>query len=509
MAAEGHTCFIVSEFLDGPDLRQWSRSRPHTIQEALAITADIADALAYAHAERTVHRDMKPGNVILTSHAGGLRPVIVDFGLALSESAENSLGQIGSIAGTPNYMSPEQVRGEGHRIDGRTDIYSLGVILYRLLCGQLPFSGTDISALMNRIVNELPVPPRQHLRSIPATVEAICLKAMAKDISDRYTTAGDLANELRAEVERLSVRATPENDAKQPAKTKKQDAVRRQVSVLSLGCDLFESEEFMEDVDPEQQHAILREYQQLCRTVVGEFDGSVMQASGEVTIACFGYPSAHEDSAARAVRAGLKMVEETQNLQQRIQQEHDIEFHVWGGVHTGQAILQELEDGTLSMMGDARNVAVKLENVSEDDAIVVTEATHRIVSDFFDSESHGKLKVRGLSRKLGIFLILGESEARHRLDVTDNVALTPMVGRDTELTLLKDVWEEADEGDGHVVCVIGEAGLGKSRLVRELREHVRIESEESVCHGMAMFSILPEHRVSSGHRLPPDSSGVS
>ena len=480
IAADGQNCFIVSEFLDGPNLNQWTRSGPHSIQEALTIVAAIADALAYAHSERTVHRDMKPANVILTSQADGLRPVIVDFGLALSESAENSLGRVGSVAGTPNYMSPEQIRGEGHRIDGRTDIYALGVILYRLLCGRLPFSGSDVSTLMHRISHELPVPPRQHLRSIPATVESICLKAMAKEISERYTTAGDMASELRAEIGRLSAKPEPQSEAKTPTRSGKQDAVRRQVTVLSFGCDLFESEEFMEDVDPEHQHEILREYQQVGRSVISEFDGCVLQSSGEITTACFGYPSAHEDSAARAVRAGLKLISAVQHLQERLQKEHDIEFSVWGGVHTGQAILQELEDGTLSMMGDARNVALKLENVSEDDAIVVTEATHRIVSGFFESESHGKLKVRGVSRKIGIFLILGESEARHRLDVADNIALTPMVGRDTEFALLKEVWEEAEEGDGHVVCIIGEAGLGKSRLVRELREHVRGESHESI-----------------------------
>src|SRR5262249_32561013 len=126
-------------------------------------------------------------------------PVLVDFGLALSESSAGTiLAQPGLVMGTPNYMSPEQVRGEAYRIDGRTDIYSLGVILYRMLSGRLPFAEGTASDLFAAVLGQDPRPPRQFVRGLPRELERICLKALAKKAADRYTTASDLAHDLRA-----------------------------------------------------------------------------------------------------------------------------------------------------------------------------------------------------------------------------------------------------------------------------------------------------------------------
>lgn len=163
-------------------------------QQTVEIVASVADGLAAAHAKGVIHRDVKPANIIVTRRAEGSVPVIVDFGLAVSEDIARERGE---VAGTPNYMSPEQAVGEGHRIDGRTDIYSLGVILYRMLCGQLPFRAPSVSQLLREVIEDEPRPPRQFIHSIPRDLEQICLRAMAKRIADRYTTAGDFAADLR------------------------------------------------------------------------------------------------------------------------------------------------------------------------------------------------------------------------------------------------------------------------------------------------------------------------
>src|SRR5262245_23999233 len=192
-------CYIVSEYLDGPDLNHWLENRTLGWQEAARITASLAEALAVAHARNIVHRDVKPANIIMTESGEGFVPVLVDFGLALSESSAGTLlAKPGLVLGTPNYMSPEQVRGEVHRIDGRTDIYSLGVVLYRMLSGRLPFTDASVSELFAAVLAQEPRPPRQFVRGLPRELERICLKALAKKSADRYTTASDLAHDLRA-----------------------------------------------------------------------------------------------------------------------------------------------------------------------------------------------------------------------------------------------------------------------------------------------------------------------
>ena len=199
VGVEEGVCYIVSDYLDGPDLNAWLQGRTPSWQETVRVVASVADALAAAHARGTIHRDVKPANVIMSQRAEGLVPVLVDFGLALSESSAAMPGaQRGQISGTPDYMSPEQASGEGHRIDGRTDIYALGVILYRMLSGQLPFKASSVPELLRIVIEDEPRPPRQFVHGIPRELERICLKAMAKQITDRYTTAGDLATELRS-----------------------------------------------------------------------------------------------------------------------------------------------------------------------------------------------------------------------------------------------------------------------------------------------------------------------
>ncbi len=184
-------CFVVSKYIDGEDLAARIKRSRLTVIESVQLVATVAEALHYAHKRGLVHRDIKPGNILIDKNGAAF---VVDFGLALREQ---DLGKGARYAGTPAYMSPEQARGEGHRVDGRSDIFSLSVVLYELLVGRRPFTGETSFELLEAISEHEPKPPRQIDDNIPKELDRICLKALSKRASERYSTANDMADDLR------------------------------------------------------------------------------------------------------------------------------------------------------------------------------------------------------------------------------------------------------------------------------------------------------------------------
>jgi serine/threonine protein kinase/TPR repeat protein len=189
---DGDSVFIVSDFVRGIPLSEWLSGQQPTMRQAAELCVAIAEALQHAHDRGVIHRDLKPANILID---GDGRPHLMDFGLARREVGEVTVTLDGQVLGTTAYMSPEQAQGEAHTADARSDVYSLGVILFQLLTGELPFRGSA-RMLMHQVIHEEPPSPRKFNARIPRDLETIALKCIEKDPSRRYRTARAVASDL-------------------------------------------------------------------------------------------------------------------------------------------------------------------------------------------------------------------------------------------------------------------------------------------------------------------------
>src|SRR3954471_2283712 len=196
--------YMAMEFIEGVELRSlFAEGRPLPVTQAISIAAQVAEGLGYAHDHGVVHRDIKPANIMVVQ-SGPVK--ITDFGIARMRASSQELTQTGMMLGSPKYMSPEQVIGK--RADHRSDIFSLGVILYEMLCGSAPFNGENVTALMYQIVNFVPPAPSTLNRAVPQLLDYIIAKMIAKPVDERYQDATEAARDLHECERQLAAAAT-------------------------------------------------------------------------------------------------------------------------------------------------------------------------------------------------------------------------------------------------------------------------------------------------------------
>jgi predicted ATPase/class 3 adenylate cyclase len=252
------------------------------------------------------------------------------------------------------------------------------------------------------------------------------------------------------------------------------EAERRQMTFLF--CDIKDSVPLSVRIDPEELRNILADYQRVCHTVAGRFEGKIARYEGDGIMYYFGYPFAHEDEAQRGVRSGLAIMEGIAQLNLRLERERGMRVQVRIGVHTGLVVAGDIAtDPELerdAAIGAPPNIASRLQDQAAPDSMVISSATYNLIAGYFHCQDLGFVTLRGISKPMAIYQVLNESSARTRLDVAAIRGLPPMEGRDAELGLLTKLWREACASNGRAALVIGEPGIGKSRLVWALEEHV-------------------------------------
>jgi class 3 adenylate cyclase/predicted ATPase len=491
---QGGVSYAVTELLEGQTLRARLTEAPIPQGQALGYALQIARGIAAAHRKGVVHRDLKPDNLFLLPD-GHLK--ILDFGLAkrtvAAEDGEwgsvppvSDLTVPGTVMGTAGYMAPEQVRG--YTVDHRADIFSFGAILYELLSGRRAFKKETQADTMAAVLNESPPDLSTSGRIITPALAGIVRRCLQKAPQERYQSADDLIVALEeasaAPVESavqtsipVSIESGESAGAPRPTPTPSSrrgapEAERRQVTLLVCGCGVFDSEAYLERLDAEDQARVLREFREACERAAEPFDGTVVQCDEHGLLLCFGYPVAFEDGARRAAHAALEMLGEMTSLAERLRRQDALELAPWVGVHTGSAVVTG-GPGAISLVGEARNVAVRLRNVAVTGQIVCSAVTQRLIRGRFDCASLGEHRIRGQAHPIEIFRVRGVSETRNPIEAAGPAGLTPLTGRDVEIHLLEDRWERAQAGDGQVVLLVGEPGLGKSRLVYAMKRDIR------------------------------------
>ncbi len=253
-------------------------------------------------------------------------------------------------------------------------------------------------------------------------------------------------------------------------------AERRQLTVMF--CDLVGSTALSTQLDPEELREVIRAYRETCAAAISEFGGYLAKYIGDGLLVYFGYPQAHEDDAQRAVRTALGIVEAIQQLSfPIIQLPRSLQVRI--GIHTGLVVAGEMGVGDqpepLAIVGETPNIAARLQEQAQPNSVVISPTTYRLTTGLFHCEELGLRVLKGLSTPLALYQVVRESAVQSRFEAAVQTGLTPLVGRTEELELLRRRWEQAKQGAGQVVLLSGEPGVGKSRLVQELKEHVNAE----------------------------------
>src|ERR1700726_3050488 len=316
--------------------------------------------------------------------------------------------------------------------------------------------------------------------------ERVLPSLRAEDLRDLGIT---LVGHRRRLLDAIAALGTTAPAAASPNAPTSASAERRQLTVMF--CDLVSSTALSARLDPEDLREVIGAYHRAVADVVRSLDGFVAKYMGDGVLVYFGYPRAHEDDAERAVRAGLGLIQAIDRLDVK-----SAKLQARVGIATGLVVVGDLiGEGSAqeqSVVGETPNLAARLQALAEPDTVVITANTRRLVGDLFEYRDLGTVEVKGIGEPVPAWRVLRPSSVASRFEALRGAALTPLVGRDEEIDLLLRRWTRAKAGDGQVVLISGEPGLGKSRITAALEE--RLDAEP---HLRLRYFCSPYHQDSA------------
>jgi predicted ATPase/class 3 adenylate cyclase len=274
----------------------------------------------------------------------------------------------------------------------------------------------------------------------------------------------------------LSAIKTLSQNESEPASTiiPKGEAERRQLTVMF--CDLVGSTEMSQQLDPEDLREVNRAYQDACKAAIERYEGYVARYMGDGVLAYFGFPQAHEDDAERAIHAGLGVVHKVSALDETVGNQFGVELSVRIGIATGPVVVGDLIGDAASqesaVVGETPNLAARLQSLASRNAVVIAPGTYALVVGRFEYENLGDHVLKGIANPVHARRVMKPATVDSRFEAVNQIDLTPLVGREHEIGLLLGRWEQARQGDGQVMLLGGEAGIGKSRITETLRERI-------------------------------------
>jgi TOMM system kinase/cyclase fusion protein len=467
--------FSVFEFVPGQTLADLLRDRGAlTVESAIELMSQVLDALGAAHAQGIIHRDLKPNNIMAST--SGLRPqiTVLDFGISaflegMSLDDFQSLTMTREILGTPAYAAPEQLRGETPSV--KSDLYAWGLVFAECILGRAVFDGPTAMEIAHRQLSAEPVvlPERLQRHRLGTLLRWV----LEKDVTRRAGDAGLVMERLREKHSLVGLVDANgyfvEADGAAPAvasaavasPTESRLAAvapgeRRQVTAVCCMTSVAAKDP---RTSPEELDRALRETQALCARVAGRFGGEVTGGFGGQVLIYFGVQRASDTDARRAAVAALEIAQEVRRMNERSPIRADFRI----GIHTGLVTTAGFDQGSSAIFGVTPGRAAQLAQDAPGNGIAVSDEAARHLSSSFELRADRSL------RSGPAHLLVAESRAESAVTTTSRV---PFVGRAVELETLKAAWQEARGGRGRAVAIVADAGMGKSRLTRELRHAV-------------------------------------